>query len=126
MIEKRTVQANNVSRTGFGACRDRPPAFLLNINRSIKATCCFKKTVVYAAGQHQSPAGFDEDYAFFTLDLHRITATTDVLNTPSYTLLERLGFRREGHYLENVWFKGAWGDEYLYAMLQREWRLRRS
>ena len=29
--------------------------------------------------------------------------------------------RREGHYLQNVWFKGAWGDEYQYAMLRSEW-----
>ena len=30
--------------------------------------------------------------------------------------------RREGHFIQNVWFKGAWGDEYLYALLEREWR----
>ena len=30
--------------------------------------------------------------------------------------------RREGHYLQNVWFKGAWGDEYQYAMLRSEWK----
>ena len=30
--------------------------------------------------------------------------------------------RREGHTIENVWFKGGWGDEYQYAMLERDWR----
>jgi RimJ/RimL family protein N-acetyltransferase len=30
--------------------------------------------------------------------------------------------RREGHFRKNVWFKGAWGDEYLYALLDEEWR----
>jgi RimJ/RimL family protein N-acetyltransferase len=30
--------------------------------------------------------------------------------------------RREGHFLKNVWFKGKWGDEYLYAILKEEWQ----
>ena len=29
--------------------------------------------------------------------------------------------RREGHFFQNVWFKGKWGDEYLYAILKEEW-----
>lgn len=61
-------------------------------------------------------------YAFVTLGLHRVVAITDCENASSIALLERLGLRREGHFLQNVWFKGKWGDEYLYAMLQAEWR----
>jgi RimJ/RimL family protein N-acetyltransferase len=37
-------------------------------------------------------------------------------------LLERLGFRRESHLVENIFFKGAYGSEYHYAMLEREWK----
>ena len=62
------------------------------------------------------------DYAFLTLGLHRVIAITDCKNSASVALLERLGLRREGHFLQNIWFKGKWGDEYLYAMLQEEWR----
>ncbi|MBA2288190.1 MAG: GNAT family N-acetyltransferase [Ktedonobacteraceae bacterium] len=62
------------------------------------------------------------DYAFMTLDLHRVIAITDCENTASVSLLERLGLRREGHFHQNVWFKGSWGDEFLYAILQEEWR----
>lgn len=61
------------------------------------------------------------DHAFGAWNLHRVCATTDCLNTGSIALLERLGFRREGHHLRNVWFKGAWGDEYVFAMLARDW-----
>src|SRR5215210_5453223 len=65
------------------------------------------------------------DYAFEALGLHRIVAIADCRNKPSWTLLERVGMRREGHFLENVWFKGGWSDEYLYAVLKDEWlRLR--
>lgn len=60
-------------------------------------------------------------HAFGTLGLHRIIAVTDAKNTAAATVLERVGMRREGHFLENTWFKGAWGDEFLYALLGREW-----
>jgi RimJ/RimL family protein N-acetyltransferase len=61
------------------------------------------------------------DYAFRTLELHRVIAITDCENAASIALLERLGLRREGHFIQNVWFKGKWADEYLYAILQYEW-----
>jgi RimJ/RimL family protein N-acetyltransferase len=62
------------------------------------------------------------DALFGEHHLHRVVAECDVENTASYTLLERLGFRREAHLVENIWFKGAWGNEYHYAMLEREWK----
>ncbi len=61
------------------------------------------------------------DYAFGDLGLHRVVAITDRENEPSIALLERLGMRREGHFVQNVWFKGGWASEYLYAVLEDEW-----
>jgi RimJ/RimL family protein N-acetyltransferase len=66
------------------------------------------------------------DYSFINLDLHRVVATVDVLNTRSAALMERVGMRREGHFIKNAWFKGRWADEYLYAVLQAEWLPRRG
>jgi RimJ/RimL family protein N-acetyltransferase len=60
-------------------------------------------------------------YAFETLTLHRITAAVDCRNQPSWRLLERIGMRREGHFLQNVYSNGEWCDEYLYALLRSEW-----
>jgi len=65
------------------------------------------------------------DYAFDRLKIHRVQAITDVENAASIALLERLGMRREGHFIENVWFRGKWGSEYQYAILKREWQARR-
>lgn len=62
------------------------------------------------------------NFAFHTFDLHRVIAITDCENTASIALLERLSMRREGHFIQNVWFKGKWGDEYLYAILKEEWQ----
>ena len=59
-------------------------------------------------------------YIFGELDRHRVIATTDVNNSASYRLLEKLGLRREGHFIQNTFFKGAWGDEYQYALLSSE------
>jgi len=66
------------------------------------------------------------DYAFINLDLHRVIATVDVENARSAALMERVGLRREGHFIKNAWFKGHWSDEYLYAVLQAEWLPRRG
>jgi RimJ/RimL family protein N-acetyltransferase len=66
------------------------------------------------------------DYAFDTLGLHRVVAIADCRNAPSVALLERLDLRREGHFLENIWFKGRWADEYLYAVLKDEWLHKRA
>lgn len=60
-------------------------------------------------------------FAFETFGLHRIVAVTDARNVPAAAMLERVGLRREGHFHENVFFKGAWGSEFLYAILEREW-----
>jgi RimJ/RimL family protein N-acetyltransferase len=66
------------------------------------------------------------NYAFEALGLHRIVAIADCRNKPSWALLERVEIRREGHFLENVWFKGGWSDEYLYAVLKDEWLRKRT
>jgi RimJ/RimL family protein N-acetyltransferase len=61
---------------------------------------------------------------FADLGLHRIIGRCDVLNQLSAKLLQRLGMRREAHFVHNEIFKGAWGDELVYAMLEDEWRAR--
>ena len=58
---------------------------------------------------------------FGKFDLHRIFARLDALNKGSVGVVERLGLRREAHLIENDRFNGVWGDEYIYAILNREW-----
>lgn len=66
------------------------------------------------------------DWAFGTLRLHRVVALIDTRNERSARLVERLGFRREGTLVESYAEPYGWSDEYLYAVLDREWKLRPS
>lgn len=61
------------------------------------------------------------DYAFRSLRMRRVIAVTDALNAPAAALLGRLGMRREAYLHDNVFFKGAWGSEFVFAILSREW-----
>lgn len=61
------------------------------------------------------------EHLFSGVNLHRILADCDTENHNSMRLLERLGFRREAHHVESYWLGDRWGDEYVYALLEREW-----
>jgi len=61
-------------------------------------------------------------YIFNVLNKHRVIAITDVRNKPSIKLLEKIGMRKEGHFIKNAWNKGEYTDEYLFALLKEEWR----
>ncbi|MFI1885315.1 GNAT family N-acetyltransferase [Streptomyces jumonjinensis] len=59
---------------------------------------------------------------FERLGLHRIIGRCDPRNTGSARVMERLGMRKEAHFVESEIFKGEWGGELHYAMLASEWR----
>ena len=63
---------------------------------------------------------------FEKFNLHRIFGRCDVRNAPSYKLMARLGMRCEAHFVHNEFFKGEWGDEFVYAMLHDEWMAKKK
>ncbi len=65
------------------------------------------------------------DYIFGAFGLHRVLANCDPQNAASIRLLEKLGFRHEGCFIESLWLKGEWVDEDWYAILDREWQGRK-
>lgn len=62
----------------------------------------------------------------FRQGIHRIYAECDPENENSWHLLEKLGFRREGHLRKNVYFrkdaqgKPIWKDTYVYGKVEGE------
>jgi len=62
--------------------------------------------------------------AFDGLGWHRVIGNCDARNHPSARLMERLGMRREAHFVQNMMVKGEWTDELVYAILHHEWKSR--
>lgn len=65
-------------------------------------------------------------YAFEELRLHRVYGECDPRNPSSARVMEKLGMRREAELVEDVWIKGEWCGTFVYAILEREWRLSRG
>ena len=61
------------------------------------------------------------NYAFETLNLHRIEADVDPRNDGSVRTLERLGFRREGYLRERWQVNGEIQDAFFYGLLRPDW-----
>ena len=62
------------------------------------------------------------DYFINDLNKHRIIASIDPINIDSIRLIERLGFRKEAHFKESLFFHGEWVDDLIYAILAKEWK----
>ena len=62
------------------------------------------------------------NYAFAVRKLHRLTANCDANNRASVRIMEKLGMRREGHFVKSQKRDGEWIDCYTYAILREEWR----
>lgn len=56
-------------------------------------------------------------YGFEALDLHRIEAGVATQNFSSIKLLEKVGMTREGMHRKILPIRGAWVDNYSYAIL---------
>lgn len=64
-------------------------------------------------------------YLFYNLQKHRIVTSIDPGNINSIKLVERLGFRKEAHFIESLFLNGKWVDDIVYAILQKEWKNRK-
>lgn len=62
------------------------------------------------------------DYLIKDLNKHRIIASIDPTNSDSIRLIERLGFRKEAHFIKSLFFHGEWVDDLIYAILAAEWK----
>ena len=61
------------------------------------------------------------NFLFETKNIHRVVEIVDAENIASIKLLNSIGFKQEGYFIENIFFKGKWGSEFQFAMLKREW-----
>lgn len=54
---------------------------------------------------------------FTDFNVHRIQANLDARNDPSQKLCERVGMRKEAHFIQDFWNKGEWTDSIVYGIL---------
>jgi RimJ/RimL family protein N-acetyltransferase len=66
------------------------------------------------------------DYLFVRLGKHRAFCSVDPRNVRSIALMERVGMRKEAHFVKSFWFKGEWVDDLIFAMLASDWKIRRG
>ncbi len=60
-------------------------------------------------------------WGFVSMALNRVEATVDPDNAASIRSLERLGFVREGHFLQHGFWAGRYHDSFQYSMLREQW-----
>ena len=69
------------------------------------------------------------DFGFEEMNLHRIVANCDAENIASFRVMEKIGMRREGLFLESrpahKFSANKYGDTLTYAILRREREIRR-
>ena len=61
------------------------------------------------------------NYAFDSLNIHRLEADVDPRNAASVRTLERLGFQREGYLRERWQVNGEIQDAFFYGLLRPDW-----
>lgn len=61
------------------------------------------------------------DHMFRDLEKHRIITSIDPQNTDSIRLVERIGFRKEGHFIKSLFLNNVWVDDVIYALIEEDW-----
>ncbi|MFK3937479.1 GNAT family N-acetyltransferase [Alkalihalobacillus sp. NPDC078783] len=57
---------------------------------------------------------------FIENGVHRIQANLDARNKASFRLCERVGMRKEAHFIQDYWNKGEWTDSVVFGMLRSD------
>ncbi len=61
------------------------------------------------------------DWAFRELNIHRVVAFCHASNAASVRVMEKLGMHQEGRLKDARWLNGAWWDEFVNAVVERDW-----
>lgn len=109
---------------GFLICRSDSGAIVgrVNVNNIIRGTHQ-SATIGYSAYASTTGRGYLTEglrllvgYAFGEMELHRLEANIQPSNTASLSLIERVGFKREGYSPRFQFIDGAWRDHERWAI----------
>lgn len=94
--------------------------FFDNENKQVEIGCTLNKDFQnqgYATESIKSVI----DHLFKELNKHRIITSVDPNNKNSIRLVERIGFRKEAHFIESLFINGKWFDDLIYALIEKDW-----
>lgn len=60
------------------------------------------------------------EYLFLKLGIHRVIASVDPDNEKSIRLLEKIGMRKEAHFVKRICVSGVWLDDCIFALRKEE------
>lgn len=61
------------------------------------------------------------NYLLLEMGKHRAFGSVDPRNLRSIKLMQRVGMRKEAHFVRGLWFRGEWVDDVIFAMLASDW-----
>lgn len=89
--------------------------FLDSENKQVEIGCTLSKDY-QGKGYATEALRVVIDYLSNDLKKHRIIASIDPDNSSSIRLVERLGFRKEAHFVKSLYLNGKWVDDLVFAL----------
>jgi ribosomal-protein-alanine N-acetyltransferase len=129
-LEESLSSQLEIPRTTYRLAITIPPHAV--VRGIIKISCLYARIREWEVGWAVHPDEWNKgyateaarsmlDWAFRELNSHRVVAFCHVSNAASVRVMEKLGMHRDGMLRETRWLGGAWWNEYVYAILEREW-----
>ena len=97
--------------------------FLDKQNKQVEIGCTLNKNFHYI-GYASEAVRRIIDLLFVELKKHRIIVSIDPNNESSIRLVERIGFRKEAHFVESLFVNGKWTDDLIYALIEKDWKIK--
>ncbi len=94
--------------------------FLNEDNKQVEIGCTLSKAS-QGKGYATEALKIVLDILFRDYQKHRIIASVDPKNSKSIRLMERIGMRKEAHFIESLFINGVWTDDVIFAILRKEW-----
>jgi len=96
--------------------------FLDKENRQVEIGCTLNKNFQNKGYATESVKRVI-DFLFKELRKHRIITSIDPNNMSSIRLVERIGFRKEAHFVESLFVDGKYVDDLVYALTEKDWEI---
>ena len=89
-------------------------------NKQVEIGCTLNKSFHYNGYATEAVCRII-NFLFLELKKHRIITSIDPNNKSSIRLVERVGFRKEAHFVESLFVNETWVDDLIYGLIEKNW-----